>query len=295
MSTLTPHPAQLRAWKIPGRRYLAWGFAASVTAHAALLAWQRQTPPTPDTSLPALEVILVNTETDSAPVRPSAIAPRNMEGGGDARVGVATSPVPFNGKSADSILLEAMARKRLQLEAEQQQLLTQLKSLQEVAPANPTPHFLREATTEGHDPVDQERVMLNARMTALASQVEQYNQRPRKYFDAPGAAQSRYAAYLDQWRSRIETTGTEHYPRGAGPQVYGTLRASVTVRADGTVIDVTIDQPSNEPLLNLAVRRIVSLAAPFAPFPPDIARQVDQIVITRTWHFVNGALQTRQP
>ena len=213
----------------------------------------------------------------------------------EARIGVATSPFPVNGRSADTILLEAMARNRLQLEAEQQELLTQLKSVQEVARANPTQHFLKEATTDGRDPVDQQEVMLNARMTALAAQVEQYNQRPRKYFDAPGAAQSRYAAYLDQWRSRIETTGTEHYPRGAGPLVYGTLRASVTVRADGTVIDVTIDQPSNEPLLNLAVKRIVSLAAPFAPFPPDIARQVDQIVITRTWHFVNGALQTRQP
>ena len=112
---------------------------------------------------------------------------------------------------------------------------------------------------------------------------------------APSAAQSRYAAYLDQWRSRIESTGTEHYPRGVGSAVYGTLRASVTVRADGTVTDVTIDRPSSEPLLNLAVKRIVSLAAPFAPFPPDIARQVDQIVITRTWHFVNGALQTREP
>ena len=77
--------------------------------------------------------------------------------------------------------------------------------------------------------------------------------------------------------------------------MYGTLRASVTVRSDGTVIDVTIDQPSSEPLLNLAVKRIVSLAAPFAPFPPDIARQVDQIVITRTWHFLDGALQTEQP
>ena len=292
---MTPHSVQLHAWKIPGRRYLAWGFAASLAAHAALLAWQRHAPPAPAISLPALEVIMVNTETDSAPARPSAIAQRNMEGGGDARIGVATSPVPVNGRSADTILLEAMARKRLQLETEQQQLLTQLKSLQEVAPANPAQHFLKEAATEGLDPVDQEKVMLNARMTALSAQVEQYNQRPRKYFDAPGAAQSRYAAYLDQWRTRIETTGTEHYPRGAGAQVYGTLRASVTVRADGTVVDVTIDQPSTEPLLNLAVKRIVSLAAPFAPFPPDVARQADQIVITRTWHFVNGALQTRQP
>ena len=295
MSSLPLQPAAIHAWSLSGRRYLAWGFAISLMTHAGLLAWQRHALPRPDTTLPALEVIMVNTETDAAPARPRAIAQRNMEGGGEANAGVATSPMPVNGKSADSIILEAMSRKRLQLEAEQRQLLAQLKSKEQVARANPAQHFLKEATTDGRDPVDQSSVLLNARMTALAAQVEQYNQRPRKYFDAPGAAQSRYAAYLDQWRSRIEATGTEHYPRGAGPAVYGTLRASVTVRSDGTVIDVTIDQPSSEPLLNLAVKRIVSLAAPFAPFPPDIARQVDQIVITRTWHFLDGALQTEQP
>ena len=295
MSSLTLQPAMMHAWNLPGRRYLAWGFAISLISHAGLLAWQRHALPPPDTTLPALEVNMVNTETDTAAAKPTAIAQHNLEGGGEANTGVATSPLPVSGKSADSILLEAMTRKRLQLEAEQQQLLAQLKSREQVAPSNPTQHFLKEATTDGRDPVDQASVLLNARMTALASQVEQYNQRPRKYFDAPSAAQSRYAAYLDQWRSRIESTGTEHYPRGVGSAVYGTLRASVTVRADGTVTDVTIDRPSSEPLLNLAVKRIVSLAAPFAPFPPDIARQVDQIVITRTWHFVNGALQTLQP
>ena len=295
MRSLTLQPTMMHAWNLAGRRYLAWGFAISLISHAGLLAWQRHTLPHADTTLPALEVIMVNTETDTAPARPTAIAQRNLEGGGEAKTGVATSPLPVNGKTADSILLEALSRKRLQLEAEQQQLLAQLKSKEQVASPNPTQHFLKEAMTDGRDPVDQASVLLNARMTALASQVEQYNQRPRKYFDAPGAVQSRYAAYLDQWRSRIEATGTEHYPQGAGPVVYGTLRASITVRADGTVTDVTIDQPSSEPLLNVAVKRIVSLAAPFAPFPPDIAGQVDQIVITRTWHFVNGALRTQQP
>jgi protein TonB len=43
------------------------------------------------------------------------------------------------------------------------------------------------------------------------------------------------------------------------------------------------------------VRRIAQLASPFAPFPSEMAKQVDQIVLTRTWHFVDGTLQARQP
>ncbi len=48
-------------------------------------------------------------------------------------------------------------------------------------------------------------------------------------------------------------------------------------------------------MLNQAARRIVQLAAPFAPFPPDIARDTDILAITRTWNFVNDTLETRAP
>jgi protein TonB len=35
-------------------------------------------------------------------------------------------------------------------------------------------------------------------------------------------------------------------------------------------------------------KQIVQLAAPFAPFPPDIAKDVDILHITRTWTFTTG-------
>ena len=41
-------------------------------------------------------------------------------------------------------------------------------------------------------------------------------------------------------------------------------------------------------LLDEAAVRIVRLAAPFAPFPPDIARDTDVIEITRTWSFTRA-------
>jgi hypothetical protein len=63
----------------------------------------------------------------------------------------------------------------------------------------------------------------------------------------------------------------------------------------GSIADITINRPSNQPLLNQAVRRIAQLSAPFAPFPADMARHIDQLVLTRTWQFVNGALETGQP
>jgi len=38
-------------------------------------------------------------------------------------------------------------------------------------------------------------------------------------------------------------------------------------------------------VLDQAAVRIVELAAPYAPFPPDISAETDILDITRTWQF----------
>ena len=45
---------------------------------------------------------------------------------------------------------------------------------------------------------------------------------------------------------------------------------------------------SGHPLLDDAARRIVELAAPFAPFPDDIRAEVDILHVTRTWNFLDN-------
>ena len=129
----------------------------------------------------------------------------------------------------------------------------------------------------------------------LSEQVKGYNARPRKHFDAPSTRAHKFATYVDQWRSSIEKTGTQFYPGNANQRVYGSLQASITINANGQVIDITIDKPSNQAVLNQSVKRIVSLAGPFAAFTPEMRKDIDQIVITRTWHFLNtGSLKTEQ-
>ena len=45
--------------------------------------------------------------------------------------------------------------------------------------------------------------------------------------------------------------------------------------------------------LDRAARRIVQMAGPYPPFPPEIARDTDILEITRTWIFTNDQLATR--
>jgi len=59
----------------------------------------------------------------------------------------------------------------------------------------------------------------------------------------------------------------------------------VALNADGTVHEISILRPSGEPIIDAAAKRIVNLAAPFPPFPPEILENTDILNITRTWEF----------
>ncbi len=279
----------------PAQHYLRIGIAISLLVHAGALAWRFSAPVQTRPPVTSLEVVLLNARSDIPPETPRTVAQNQMTGGGNADRGVSTTPLPQTGSSAETIVLEAMRQRQVQLEAEQARLMTQLQSPHNAGPERQAVNPWPDGADVGQDAQDQASVIQNAQVAALAARVQQYSAEPRKKFIAPSADASRYAAYLDAWRTRIETIGTEHYPAEARGRIYGSLRITVSVRADGSIAEVEIDQPSPHAVLNQAARRIVQLAAPFPPFPPDIARDTDVLVITRTWHFVNDTLETQAP
>jgi protein TonB len=283
------------SWLSAQQRFLRWGLLLSVACHLAILAWHKTTPPVFDPKPSELEIVMVNAATESEPNQAALLAQTNVDGGGQAEKGYMTTLVPHTGDTAEPIMLDALVRQRQQLEAQQQQLLTQLRAREQTLPGRPAPSPTESSEQAGEDDADQENIVLNGQIAILAQRIERDNARPRKHFDAASARKTAFAPYIDQWRQRIEQVGTEHYPQGVDGKSYGSVQATLTIRADGSIADITINRPSNKPLLTQAVRRIAQLSAPFAPFPADMARQIDQLVLTRTWHFVNGALETRQP
>lgn len=282
-------------WLIAQQRFIRWGLLLSVALHLGLLAWHRASPPESAPKPSELEIVMLNAATESVPTEAKLLAQTDVDGGGQAENRYMTTVMPHSGDSVEPLMLESLIKQRQILESQQQQLLTQLRSQQLIAQGRPADKPSDTSDVAGEDESDQDSVVLNNQIAALTQRIEKDHARPRKYFDAPSARQTAYAPYIDQWRQRIEQVGTKHYPTGAGGKSYGSVQATLTIRADGTIADITINRPSNQAILNQAVRRIAQLSAPFAPFPPDMARQIDQLVLTRTWHFVNGALETRTP
>ncbi|NCA91614.1 MAG: energy transducer TonB, partial [Gammaproteobacteria bacterium] len=132
----------------------------------------------------------------------------------------------------------------------------------------------------------QEIARLNAK---LVEDTAAFANRPRRKAISASTQEYKYASYLETWRRKVEAIGNLNYPEEARRRkLYGNLILQVGVRADGSLEEVRVLRSSGSTILDEAAMRIVHLAAPFAPFPPDIRRETDFLDITRTWQFLSN-------
>jgi len=240
---------------------------------------------------PPLEVTLVNAKTQARPQKPNALAQANLDGGGntDARRRARSPlPVPVEDKQGAKLTL---AQKRVeQLERKAKQLMTQSRSQTTVPPRIEAQEPREEPQIAPSASDIMSRGMEIARLEAqIAREWEEYQQRPRRRFIGARAQEFRFARYIEDWRAKVERVGELNYPQAARDQkLYGTLVVTVSIKSDGSLDRVEINRPSGQRILDAAALRIVQLAAPFAPFPADIARDTDILSITRTWIFTRS-------
>ena len=131
----------------------------------------------------------------------------------------------------------------------------------------------------------------NNRLASLQAQLDirrqEYAKRPRRYTISSASTQkARDILYLENWRKKVEAIGNLNYPAQASSQgIYGNLRLLVSLRLDGSVADIRVLSSSGHRILDESAIRIVHIAAPYDPFPPDMRKEVDLLDIIRTWQF----------
>jgi periplasmic protein TonB len=292
---LSGEPALWRAWPQPlarldpESRTLAMALSVSIVFHAIVLSIHFKLPErlagiTP----PQLDVVLVNSKTRTKPAEADVLAQSNLDGGGDTDLDRhAKSPLPPLQSPERGDDLKQTQRKVQEMEARQRQLLARLSPAKEVPTAQPEPQAEVRSQLSGADLADS--ALIIARMEAqIARQIDEYNKRPRKFFVGARAAEVRYALYVEDWRQKVEKIGNLNYPEGARGRIYGSLRLTVSINSDGTLAAMDLERSSGYKILDAAAEQIVRLAAPYAKFPPDIRKDTDILVITRTWHFARG-------
>ena len=118
--------------------------------------------------------------------------------------------------------------------------------------------------------------------------------KPRETFVAVNARESRFAAYLDAWRRKVERIGNLNFPPEIRSRhLTGSLSLEVALGSDGSIKDLTLAQPSGQPLLDDSAQRIVRLAAPYQAFPAAIRRDTAILRFVYVWRFNGGKLDTR--
>jgi periplasmic protein TonB len=107
---------------------------------------------------------------------------------------------------------------------------------------------------------------------------------------AADTRESDVAVYLDTWRRKIERVGTMNFPDVARRnKMSGTPVIEVTIGSDGKLLQTSVRRSSGHVEIDEAAMRILKLAAPFDPFPGELAGKHDEIRIAYEWQFLGGA------
>ncbi|MDX9716006.1 MAG: TonB family protein [Thauera sp.] len=289
---LAPVSSTARQLRNFGGPLLLAAFAISAVVHGLLLLIQFRMPESKPTRDKGLEVVLVNTRHAKAPDQADVLAQANVDGGGNTEQDARPStPLPPQPERQDGDALVDARRRAPEPVREQKQVITRDKAPAAIAAApkkaeQPPPRPEPQPQLSGLDLLDSAAAV--ARLEAqIDRDLQELAKRPRKKFIGARAKEYRFAQYVEDWRQKVERVGTLNYPEAARGRLYGSLLLSVSIRADGTVDKVSVQRSSGHTLLDEAAVRIVRMAAPYAPFPPDIRKEFDIIEITRTWTFTN--------
>ncbi len=249
----------------------------SVLAHAGLLALRFAAPDAfrQQPADPGLEVILVNAKHAKAPVKADALAQANLEGGGTADAGRARSPLPDLRKVENGESIKALQRRIAELEQQQQNVLTKVRSSTFNAPPK-TEQDKPDPTRLGADALDTSRAISRAAAEVI-ERIEDQNKRPKRTQITPSTRQVGYALYYKEMQKRIEEVGTLNFPQQNGKKLYGELVVYIPVFQDGTLYTKDggprVERSSGNPALDAAALRIVRQAAPFGNFPANMRTQ----------------------
>ncbi len=95
--------------------------------------------------------------------------------------------------------------------------------------------------------------------------------------------------YVESVRLKLQRIGSFNFPAAAArDHLSGTLSVIISIRADGSLEDFRVIQPSVYEALNKGAENIVKMSAPFSPLPDNIRQDIDILSIKINWSFTES-------
>ena len=113
----------------------------------------------------------------------------------------------------------------------------------------------------------------------------------------PDTKAATLAPYLDAWRHKVERIGTINFPSAARmlAQKKANPVIEVGIASDGSLVTNIIRRTSGSTELDNAALQTLKLAAPFDPFPPELAREHHVLRFVYEWQWTRGGSLTAIP
>jgi protein TonB len=243
---------------------------------------------------PQIEVTLAIQPSAAAPDLARQIAQANQEGSGDeAEINEISTR---NNLQADtSSMQQALLQAPQEQVAQQRSAVATTAMTQRSVTTDQTDEEQRENNMQGLNPeIEQLSLEVASLQAELDDETRTSADQPRvRRLTAASAKQSVDAAYLLDWRRRLEAVGNQYYPEASIRYgMYGNLRMLVVIRQDGSLEDIQVLSSSGYAVLDEAAIKIVRMAAPYAPFPPELKATTDKLEIVRTWYFQENQLSS---
>jgi periplasmic protein TonB len=109
---------------------------------------------------------------------------------------------------------------------------------------------------------------------------------PRELVISADTSESIIAAYLDNWKRRIEAVGGKYFPELDKLEgLTGNPTLEVSIAASGQLAEVIIRKSSGSKVLDNAALGILRRASPFDPFPAEIRADYDRLRFAYKWLF----------
>jgi periplasmic protein TonB len=259
--------------------------------HAVVILGLGFSPTDPGPGARTIEVTIAQQLSDLEPDDADFIAQANQQASGDLdekREVTTTELSPFDSQNISHVNLQTPSTIDPSPAPSQRVTITTQGVSSRKTPAKidkPTPPKpLPKANVESEAAISEEIASLQARLDA---QKQAYAKRPRIHHLTSVSAKAHHEAlYLDAFRRAVEEMGTRNFPqRALNEGIFGNVRLAVQLKPNGSVDRIEVTQSSGHRFLDEAAVQSVRLAAPFAPFPDEMRKNVDLLEIIRTWRF----------
>lgn len=239
--------------------------------------------------IPNMEVTLVNTKSDIAPQDADFLAQANQEGGGNTEEKLRPE-TPFAPLIPDNIVQVTTPTPPVIGAPEQKRATREEFMTQETAKEKIVADVKPEEKQESKEVAVADLIAQSKKIASLEAELgkvmQAYAKTPRRKFITASTKEYKYASYMESWRNKVEKIGNLNFPVEAKRRnLSGSLILDVALNSDGTIKKITVARSSGYKILDDAAMRIVRLASPFNPFPPEIRKETDELHITRTWKF----------